>query len=76
MRRADVLEDVARQERRGVAQTPGEQVAWTAHDVALLHTNVLHHISALIRELGARVLRRNCPDGWGRAYGDKDEEEG
>ena len=51
-------------------------MAWTAHDVALLHTNVLHHISALIRELGARVLRRNFPDGWGRAYGDKDEEEG
>jgi hypothetical protein len=35
---------------------------------AQIESNVLQHLSALRRELGDRVLRRNYPEGWGSAH--------
>jgi hypothetical protein len=35
---------------------------------AQIESNVLQHLSALCRELGDRVLRRNYPEGWGSAH--------
>jgi hypothetical protein len=35
---------------------------------AQIESNVLQHLSALRRELGDRVLRRNYPEGWGGAH--------
>jgi hypothetical protein len=35
---------------------------------AQIESDVLQHLSALRRELGDRVLRRNYPEGWGSAH--------
>ena len=40
---------------------------------AQMESNVLQHLSALRRELGDRVLRRNYPEGWGSAHEASDE---
>jgi hypothetical protein len=38
-----------------------------------IESKVLQHLSALRRELGDRVLRRNYPEGWGSAHNAVDE---
>ena len=40
---------------------------------AQIESNVLQHLSALRRELGDRVLRRNYPEGWGSTHKTLDE---
>ena len=40
---------------------------------AQIESNILPHLSALRRELGDRVLRRNYPEGWGSAHKAVDE---
>jgi hypothetical protein len=40
---------------------------------AQIEPNILQHLSALRRELGDRVLRRNYPEGWGSAHQGLDE---
>jgi hypothetical protein len=43
------------------------------HDRAQIESDVLQHLSALRRELGDRVLRRNYPEGWGSTHKTLDE---
>ena len=38
------------------------------HRRAQIESNILQPLSALRRELGDRVLRRNYPEGWGSAH--------
>jgi septation ring formation regulator EzrA len=38
-----------------------------------IESNIVQHLSALRRELGDRVLRRNYPEGWGSAHKALDE---
>ena len=38
-----------------------------AHEMAKAEANVFSHFLALERELASRVLRRDYPEGWGRA---------
>jgi hypothetical protein len=40
---------------------------------AQIESEVLQHLSALRRELGDRVLRRNYPEGWGSVHKAVDE---
>jgi hypothetical protein len=40
---------------------------------AQIESDVLQHLSALRRELGDRVLRRNYPEGWGSVHKAVDE---
>jgi hypothetical protein len=45
----------------------------TIGDRAQIESNILQHLSALRRELGDRVLRRNYPEGWGSTHEASDE---
>jgi hypothetical protein len=49
------------------------RLARMIHGRSQIESNVLQHLSALRRELGDRVLRRNYPDGWGSAHKSLDE---
>jgi hypothetical protein len=54
----------------------GEESARLARMIngrAQIESDVLQHLSALRRELGDRVLRRNYPEGWGSAHKALDE---
>ena len=54
----------------------GEESARLArmiHGRSQIESNILQHLSALRRELGDRVLRRNYPEGWGSAHKALDE---
>ena len=64
--------------RRTGAPEPAEgdesvRLARTVHGRAQIESDVLQHLSALRRELGNRVLRRNYPEGWGSAHKAIDE---
>jgi hypothetical protein len=60
--RADLREEMDRYEGRDDKEG---QHATLLHGTAEWHYRVLQHFAALRRELGARVLRRDYPDGWG-----------
>ena len=49
------------------------RLARMIHDRAQIESDVLQHLSALRRELGDRVLRRNYPEGWGSTHNTLDE---
>ena len=49
------------------------RLARMIHGRAQIESNILQHLSALRRELGDRVLRRNYPEGWGSAHKAIDE---
>jgi hypothetical protein len=49
------------------------RLARMIHDRAQIESDVLQHLSALRRELGDRVLRRNYPEGWGIEHNTVDE---
>ena len=49
------------------------RLARMIHGRAQIESNVLQHLSALRRELGDRVLRRNYPEGWGTTHKSLDE---
>jgi len=49
------------------------RLARMIHDRAQIESDVVQHLSALRRELGDRVLRRNYPEGWGSAREASDE---
>jgi hypothetical protein len=49
------------------------RLARMIHGRSQIESNILQHLSALRRELGDRVLRRNYPDGWGSAHKAIDE---
>jgi DNA gyrase/topoisomerase IV subunit A len=54
----------------------GEQSARLAGMInsrSQIESDVLQHLSALRRELGDRVLRRNYPEGWGSVHKAIDE---
>ena len=64
--------------RTGAAKLAGEgdesdRLASMVHSTAQIESNVVQHLSALRRELGDRVLRRNYPEGWGSAHKALDE---
>jgi len=60
--------------RRTGAPEPAEEeeesvrLARMIHGRSQIESNVLQHLSALRRELGDRVLRRNYPEGWGSVH--------
>ena len=58
-----------------IAQEQEESVrlARMIHGRSQIESNILQHLSALRRELGDRVLRRNYPEGWGSAHKALDE---
>ena len=74
MRHADVLEELDREEGRGEPQ-PEEQMVGLINDLSMWHSRVSQHLSALNRELGRRVLRRDYPEGWGRRTETEESEE-
>jgi hypothetical protein len=43
------------------------RLARMIHGRSQIESNIVQHLSALRRELGDRVLRRNYPEGWGSA---------
>jgi len=49
------------------------RLARIIHGGPQIEANILQHLSALRRELGDRVLRRNYPEGWGSAHKALDE---
>jgi hypothetical protein len=65
--------------RRTGAPKPAEEgeesvrLARMIHGRSQIESNVLQHLSALRRELGDRVLRRNYPEGWGSVHEPVDE---
>ena len=44
------------------------RLARMIHGRSQIESNILQHLSALRRELGDRVLRRNYPEGWGSVH--------
>jgi hypothetical protein len=44
------------------------RLARMVHGRSQIESNIVQHLSALRRELGDRVLRRNYPEGWGSAH--------
>ena len=64
--------------RTGTSQLNGEgeesaRLTRMINSRAQIESDVLQHLSALRRELGDRVLRRNYPEGWGSAHNAADE---
>jgi hypothetical protein len=65
--------------RRTAAPEPAEEenesarLARMIHGRAQIESNIVQHLSALRRELGDRVLRRNYPKGWGSGHRALDE---
>ena len=49
------------------------RLARMIHGRSQIEPNILQHLSALRRELGDRVLRRNYPEGWGSVHKGLDE---
>jgi hypothetical protein len=66
MRRTDALE-------RAEEGDESVRLARTIHGRSQIESDVLQHLSALRRELGDRVLRRNYPEGWGIEHNTVDE---
>ena len=64
--RADLREEMDRYEGRDDKEG---QPTTLLHGTAEWHYRVLQHFAALRREMGARVLRRDYPDGWGWTFG-------
>ena len=58
-----------------IAQDQEESVrlARMVHGRSQIESNIVQHLSALRRELGDRVLRRNYPEGWGTEHKGLDE---
>jgi hypothetical protein len=54
----------------------GRKLGGAAHYVAMVEVRVVQHFEALVELLGKGVLRRDYPEGWGRAYREADEEQG
>ena len=44
------------------------RLARMVHGRSQIESNIVQRLSALRRELGDRVLRRNYPEGWGSAH--------
>ena len=63
--------------RRTGAPQPAEEesvrLARMIHGRAQIESNIVQHLSALRRELGDRVLRRNYPEGGGSVHKGLDE---
>jgi hypothetical protein len=49
------------------------RLARMIHGRSRIESSILQHLSALRRELGDRVLRRNYPERWGSAHKGLDE---
>lgn len=69
MSKTEILEHVAHEE--GVIS---RELADIIHGAIVGESRVFQHFLALYRELGARVLRRDYPTGWGRAPSEEDKE--
>ena len=59
--------------RRTGAPEPAEEeesvrLARMVHGRSQIESNIVQRLSALRRELGDRVVRRNYPEGWGSAH--------
>ena len=67
MRRADAPAERAEEGEESV------RLARMIHGRAQIESNIVQHLSALRRELGDRVLRRNYPEGWGTEHKGLDE---
>jgi hypothetical protein len=65
MRRVDVLKEMDEEEEERGELESGSQLAELILDISVGESRVFQHFSALYRELGARVLRRSYPEGWG-----------
>ena len=69
MSKTEILEHVAHEEGE-----ISKELADIIHGAIVGESRVFRHFLALYRELGARVLRRDYPAGWGRAASDEDKE--
>ena len=69
MSKTEILEHVAHEEGE-----INKELADIIHGAIIGESGVFQHFLALYRELGARVLRRDYPTGWGRAPSDEDKE--
>ena len=75
LRRVDVLKEMSRHEGR--PDQLAFQHAIVLEHVARWHAGIHQHFIALREALGARVLRRTFPEGWGLVRSeDMDTEEG
>jgi hypothetical protein len=69
LRRVDILNEMSRHEGR--PDQLAFQHAIVLEHVARWHAGIHQHFIALREALGARVLRRTFPDGWGLVRSDE-----
>ena len=73
LKEVDIAKDLRQEERDTIPYA--EASALVSSEVAAIQAGIQQHFTALYRELGVRVLRRNFPEGWGGdPIADEDEE--
>ena len=70
MSKTEIIEHVAHEEGE-----INKELADIIHGAIIGESRVFQHFLALYRELGARVLRRDYPAGWGSAASEEDKED-
>ena len=70
MSKTEILEHVAHEEGE-----IDKELADIIHGAIIGESRVFQHFLALYRELGARVLRRDYPSGWGKGASNEDKDD-